>query len=552
MLINEAVEKMRSYLFKQFSLLALICISVPICALADSERSVEETRSTLVGVMEALVQKGVLTEEQAKQIVATAQAKTEAAEKEKVAKELAEKDAVRVTYVPENVKAEIKEQVASEIKPSVVKEVVTQAKNEKWGIPAALPDWISNLTVYGDVRVRAENADYAEDNAENFYLNYDAVNSAGGVGKAGAAALLNVSQDRFRLVNRLRVGLMADLGNSFVADLRLTGGTGRNVNSTNQTLGSYNARGGVNVDKAAIIWDYISPSINKELEIRLGRFGNPYMSASELVWDNDLTFEGLSATYALDILGLKVNKMERSLFLTVGAMPLQEVELSTKDKWLYGAQIGSEIPFNESSLFKMSGAYYSYKNISGVRNTSLSNLKDYTAPRFLQKGNTLFDISNTTDTSVNLYALAADYRMINFNGVLDVPFISGKRLTIAADFVRNIGFNESNVLAKTGSQVQGHVDGYDLSLTVGDASLKSFGKWRASFGYRYLQRDAVLDAFTDSDFRLGGTDSKGYQVGYELGLSKSTSIKARLMSASEIDGPPLAIDVYQLDLNSSF
>jgi hypothetical protein len=57
---------------KKTSLLALMCLSVPICAQADSERSVEETRSTLVGVMEALVQKGVLTEEQAKQIVATA------------------------------------------------------------------------------------------------------------------------------------------------------------------------------------------------------------------------------------------------------------------------------------------------------------------------------------------------------------------------------------------------------------------------------------------------------------------------------------------------
>lgn len=544
---------MRLNLFKSFFYAAMIGLVIPISAHADTELAVEEMRSTLVGVMEALVQKGVLTKEQAQQIVDDAQAKTEASVKSKAAQEESEKNAVRVNYVPENVKDEIKSQVATEIRPSVVKEVVAQAKNEKWGIPAALPDWISNLTLYGDVRVRAENADYASDNAPDVYLNFDAVNSAGGIGKAGTSALLNVSEDRFRIVNRLRVGVLADLGSSFTADLRLTSGIGRNVNTTNQTLGSYNARGSINVDKAAVTWDYISPSINRELEIRMGRFSNPYTSASELVWDNDLTFEGISATYALDLFGLKVNKMERSLYFTLGAMPLQEVELSKRDKWLYAVQSGLEMPISDSSLIKFSAGYFNYRNISGIKNSPDSTLLDYTAPKLIQKGNTLFDIRNsTTDTSLNLFALAANYRLINVNATLDFPLMSSKRAIVSGEFVRNIGYKQAQVFANTGYQIPARVDGYDLSFTVGDASIKAFGKWKASFGYRYLQRDAVLDAFTDSDFRLGGTDSKGYQIGYELGLSKSTSIKARLMSASEIDGPPLAIDVYQLDLNSSF
>lgn len=538
---------------KTLTMVGMVLLGTSLHASAASEQSVDEVRTTLVSVMEALVQKGILSKEQAEQIVANAQAKTAASAKEKAAQEVAEKEAVRVTYVSENVKAEIKEQVASELKPSVVKEVVAQAKNEKWGIPGALPEWLSNMNFYGDVRVRAEQANYAEDNAQNVYLNMDNVNTAGGIGKAGTGALLNVTQDRFRLVNRLRFGLLADLGNSFAADLRLTSGIGRNVNSTNQTLGAYNARGTVNVDKAAIIWDHISPSINRELEVRAGRFANPYASVSELVWDSDLTFEGVSATYAMDLFGRKVNKMERGVYFTVGAMPLQEVELSSKDKWLYAAQAGSEVPFSDSSVFKLSGAYYKYSNVSGVRNTPDSTLMDYTAPRFVQKGNTVFDIRNsTTDTSVNLFALAGDYRLVNVNASLDVPFVSGKRTVFAGEYVRNVGFDSKKVMQRTGGQIEGRVDGYDLSIAVGDASLKALGKWRATFAYRYLERDAVLDAFTDSDFRLGGTDSKGYQFSYELGLSKTTSLKARMMSASEIDGPPLAIDVYQLDLNSAF
>lgn len=550
--------------------LGLLSIDLPVHAQTADEQTVEELRNTLVSVMEALVQKGVLSREQAAQIVANAQAKTAAAAKEKATQAAAEKDAVRVTYVPDNIKAEIGNQVATQLKPSVVNEVVAQAKNEKWGVPGALPDWVSNLNLYGDVRVRAEQASYGADNgivtdAQTNQLlfvralNFDAINTAGGIGKADTSAFLNTTEDRFRTLIRARVGLQADLGGSFKADLRLASGTARTVNSTNQTLGQYDARSTVNVDKAALIWDHINQSVNREIEIRAGRFANPYNVVSELVWDNDITFEGLSATYAMDLFGRKVNKMERSLYFTLGAMPLQEVELSNKDKWLYAAQLGTELPFGNSSMLKLSTAYYDFKNITGVKNTAVdSKLFDYTAPRFLSKGNTLFDIRTSADTSQNLFALAADYKLVDANLSLEFPFISSKRMALAAEYVRNVGFDVAEVSQRAGFEVEGKVNGYDLSVTVGDASLKQLGDWRVMFGYRYLERDAVLDAFTDSDFHLGGTDTKGYQFSYELGLSKKTSLKARLMSATEIDGSamfplvPLAIDVYHLDFNGSF
>jgi hypothetical protein len=529
-----------------------LSLSLPAYAQSANEQGVEELRNTLVNVMEALVQKGVLTREQAQQIVTSAQAKTEAAAKAKAAQETAEKDAVRVTYVPENIKADISNQVAAQLKPSVVNEVVAQAKNEKWGVPGALPEWVSNLNLYGDVRIRAENVTYGSDNVLGFYANYDLANTKGGLGKAGTSAALNVSEDRFRFVARARFGVLADLGGSFKADLRLSSGTGRNVNSTNQTLGAYNARGGINLDKAALIWDHISPSIDREFEIRTGRFANPFVNNSELIWDNDLTFEGVAATYAMDLFGRKVNKMERGVYLTMAAMPLQEVELSNKDKWLYGAQLGTEIPFAESAVFKLSGAYYDYKNIVGVKNEPTSNLMDYTAPQYLQKGNTLFDISSSADLDVNLFALAADYKLANANLSLDFPVVGRKRLMLAAEYVRNLGFDRQEVSSRKQADVEPKVTGYDVSLTLGDATIKAPGNWRASVGYRHLERDAVLDAFTDSDFHLGGTDAKGYQFSYEIGMSRNTSIKARLMSATEIDYAPLSIDVLHLDFNGSF
>jgi len=76
--------------------------------------------------------------------------------------------------------------------------------------------------------------------------------------------------------------------------------------------------------------------------------------------------------------------------------------------------------------------------------------------------------------------------------------------------------------------------------------------WRGSIGYRYLERDAVLDAFTDSDFRLGGTDLKGFTVGVDYAFSPKVFTRLRYLSGNEIDGLPLGIDVLQLDMNATF
>jgi hypothetical protein len=67
-----------------------------------------------------------------------------------------------------------------------------------------------------------------------------------------------------------------------------------------------------------------------------------------------------------------------------------------------------------------------------------------------------------------------------------------------------------------------------------------------------LERDAVLDAFTDSDFNLGGTNAKGFVLGGSYGVEKNAWLTARWFSANEIDGPPLSIDTLFLDLNVRF
>jgi hypothetical protein len=65
-------------------------------------------------------------------------------------------------------------------------------------------------------------------------------------------------------------------------------------------------------------------------------------------------------------------------------------------------------------------------------------------------------------------------------------------------------------------------------------------------------RDAVLDAFTDSDFHLGGTNAKGWFIGGNYGLMKNVWLTGRWLTADVITGPPYGVDVLQVDINTQF
>src|SRR5262245_65296406 len=96
--------------------IALAGVSLPALAQNPEARSLEEVRNTVINLLETLVQKGVMTKEQAQAMVAAAQEKAAGDAKARADQDAAESGAVHVTYVPETVKKEISQQVSAEIK----------------------------------------------------------------------------------------------------------------------------------------------------------------------------------------------------------------------------------------------------------------------------------------------------------------------------------------------------------------------------------------------------------------------------------------------------
>ncbi len=518
-----------------------------------------KTRSNQI--LQLLVEQGILTKEQALDLIKKAEkiAKekyltptemVDKALKDETSKiDIQSQDVVRVPYIPEYIRNKIRDEVRFGLKEDVTRDVLSEAKTKQWGVPGSWPIWLKYIKPYGDIRLRAQIDTFDSDNLLGT-LNFQAINEAGGIDSAGIDAFFNTTEDRQRLRYRFRFGVKAKITEYTTVDARFATGNSRDPVSTNQTLGSYNTASSLNLDRAYLSFTNQVSS----WKMHAGRIPNPWLS-TDLIWDKDVNFDGVAATYFWRRTDNIYDEEERQFdpYLTFGVFPLEEIELNSEDKWLYGFQIGFDYLFENQNKLKMALAYYSFDNITGRRNTPNSNLLDFTAPDFLQKGNTVVDISgDSSSTTNNLFALASDFDEVALTLSYDIVRFVPTHIILDVEYVKNIGFDQNEILQNLGVLIDEENEGYQVKLTVGWPKVRKKNDWQVSVAYKNLEGDAVLDAFTDSDFHLGGTNTKGFVLAGKYGLTFNTWLQLRIFNTDEISDAPFGITTTQLDLNARF
>lgn len=535
---------------------------------------------TAQDLLKLLVDEGVIDKEKLKQLadkiktrqaaqpVAGAIENVSAENKDK--RPIAEGNVVRVPYVPQYIKDEIRDQVRVGLKEDVSRDVLTQAKTERWGLPGVVPDWIERIKIFGDVRLREESTLYGGDNIQNDYFDIAALNKGTLMTGQAEDLFLNTTEDRHRLRARMRLGLKAKVYDRLEAGARLVTGNQSDPVSTNQTLGNNEQKWQTSFDLAYLKYN----SRDNSIQAAGGRFENPFYS-TDLVWDNDLTFEGVAATW-WPLRSDAIDEDFRSFdpFVRAGVFPLQEVDRSSQDKWLYGAQTGFEYDWSNQNKLTLALSYYVFDNIVGRKNEPGLTNYNYTALQSWQKGNVLYNIyteaDETTDSGKRLYAHAADYKVADVYLEYDFANFAPIHVILSGDYVKNIGYDKRAVNRRLfldpdtlAFEYDAKTEGYQFKAAIGWPVISKARDWQLAFIYRYLERDAVLAEFTDSDFHGGGTDAKGYTLKFDYGLANNTWLTLRWMSSDEIDGSAypdttafgtgkLAIDTLQLDLNAKF
>lgn len=524
-------------------------------ALADDRESLETLRETTLNLIDALVEQGIFSREKADAMVKAAQskaAKTVTREKSKSAAP------VRVQYVPETVKNEIRDQLRQE--------VLAQAKAERWAEPNAVPSWLDRIKWEGDIRVRYQLDDYAKSNTDA--LNYilaaagsnptgsEVTRSAGFLSNNGSAATGNTLEDRDRYRLRARLGILAKVSDDWSAGVRLATGNTTDRVSTNQTMGQDFNKYQLLVDRAYLKYEPV-----EWLSATGGRIPNPWFS-TDLIWDEDLNFEGFATTIKPSF----ANGDFRP-FLTLGAFPLREDSPPTRpNRWMAGVQAGAKWNFSQNSRLTVGLAMYEFDKLEA----RVERDADYLAGSasygqfeygsgLRQKGNTLFRTNASSDTGATIWGLASKFRPVNLTASLDLAHFDPVHVVLTADYVKNTAFDRSEIQRRTGVALTDGKDyGYLFKLAVGMPKLEKRHDWQGSFAYRYLGSDATVDAFTDSDFGLGGTNLKGYQLGLNYGVDQNAWLSLRWMSAQSIESFSLdpvhrfGVDLLQADVNVRF
>jgi hypothetical protein len=553
----------------------LTALSLALCTSvvhADERESLEALRQTTIGLIDALVEKGVLTRDvadamlkQARQNAAATAATAAAAQAAKPETSASGKPVQRVPYVSEAMKAQIRNEVKEE--------VLTQARAERWGVPNASPSWADRIKIDGDFRFRYQ-ADRPKSDNTPATAYQDSVNliTEGLMRSPEFAAQdsslqskASTTSDRDRERVRLRLGLTAKVSDEVGVGIRLATGNADDRVSTNQTLGNNFNKYQLFVDRAFVRVEPV-----EWLMINAGRIPNPWFS-TDMVWSENLNFEGAAITTRLTQPDAPFEP-----FATVGAFPLRDEAAPTRtSRWLYGAQVGTSWLPAARTKIKAGLAYYAYHNLEGREDpdytVSGSNYVAgvsygqyaYTQGTLGQKGNTLFETNPVGAAAV--YGLAYKFRPVVLTLSAELTHFSPYSLLATAEYVKNTAFSVSDFAARAGSSYEGvdpggHSAGYLLRLGFGTPEVREQGQWLTSLTYKHVGSDAVVDAFTDSDMGLGGTNLQGYALAFTYGLYRNTNIGVRYLSSKSIDSPiniynPTAkygVSTLQVDLNVRF
>jgi hypothetical protein len=472
---------------------------------------------------------------------------------------------------------------------------MAKAEKENWASPGAYPEWAERIRFYGDFRARSQSNFFPAGNDQGGAVNFNGINTGSPYDVSAANQYFpptyDASQNRNYAQLRARLGMEADLLNGFSAGLRIATGNDSSPVSTNQTLGSSASGGDFSKYELWLDRGYLKyQAWGDNLDVSVGRFDNPFWSPTDLVWYREIGFDGFAVQAKYQI------AENITPFAVAGAFPIyntalnasinlgdpstgQPTELPSQDKWLFGGQVGVGEKLDHQSSVRFAVAYYDFDNVQGQTSTPCSVVSssdicstDSLRPAFAQKGNTymplrsfISDASNSFGAAdqFQYFGLASQFRPVVVSGQLDIGEFHPVHAVLDGEYVWNSAFDRAAVSAVAVNNLAGTSDGsigaynggsegWLARLTVGDKEIHHLWDWNVHAGYKYLESDATIDAFADSDFGLGGTNLKGYFIGGNLGLSENVWATVRWMSANNIAGVPYAVDVLQVDLNARF
>jgi hypothetical protein len=290
--------------------------------------------------------------------------------------------------------------------------------------------------------------------------------------------------DNFRWRIRARLVGDAEINDSWSATIGLASGSDDPV-STNQTLtGGFSSKP-VEIDLAYVD---LHPTQVPGMNVDAGKMRFPFETAdkTQMVWDNDLTPEGIALKYKHKAGAKAVVFVNAAGFYITDNDPDNE-------QWMSGAQAGASVKPSDKMGLMAGVGYFSFQRTKGM-------------PGFYKPASFY---GNSTMTVGTGKGYLWDFRELEVLGTVDVKAGDKASLRFTGDYMNNTGADSLNTAYLVGG-----------TFNYG----KDRGSIRLSANYRRVEADALIGAFNYSDFIGGGTNGKGFEFGCSVGLDKNASV----------------------------
>ena len=286
---------------------------------------------------------------------------------------------------------------------------------------------------------------------------------------------------------RYRLGIDAQLNNKVKVGAGITTG-GLNPRSSFAVFENSFERKELNLDYAYGEWKAATWA-----SVIMGKYpSDQYLwHPTDMAWDPDLKPEGASAHLEKSIIDGHVKG-----FVNGGVMVIDEAFNRQDDPTMYYVQPG--VRFEQGPF----DAQFSVQRFAFNSVNSPSIALDHSSCS--NSGLTPNGDPNVDSCGAGS-KLQLEYDSGGAGAEIGYKFMDSKRFAVFGEYVKNLATSVNDV-------------GWAAGGRVGSIKVEKFGDWQLLYQYTYLQRDAVLDIFPNSDRYNGETNIRGIKGALDFGL----------------------------------
>lgn len=384
------------------------------------------------------------------------------------------------------------EEIRSEIETAEKKDFKEQVKNST--------PWLENLTSKGDVRLRYE------------AFNREPEDNRTTTGDSGGT-----DRNRFRF--RTRWGLEKKFNDEWKAGFRIASGGGTtDATSTNQSFDGEFGLKDVFFDRAYGIYtptkrvqEMVGTGVNM-VEIGAGKVENPYDRDkwnSSIIWDSDVTPEGIYEKVDFRVMDDK----EKDAYWDINTLMGQ---------WLVDEDSDNSPGDQEMQSYGFGTTYQWAKGHNAAFKFTYYDWQEYAD--FIRASSALGNSTGGNDRTVDDFKIANFYGELNF----DTPtaFWGVMPLKVFGDYAINTGVSDDP--AAVGDESLSNIPrgdedkAFSIGATLGKS--KEEKDWSFTYEYLYIEPNAVVGNFAESDLGLGFANNKGHRLAAKYMILKNLEL----------------------------